>query len=213
MKLSRLLGLAFLLQFVTSFSSGIFVLPLWYSKGQTAENLVKIAQQPWLVRANLLLDILTALGILFLGAALYSNVRREHETLALTGLSFYILEAGLLAASRVEAFKLLTIGQEYAASGQPALWLSMGRLVMESMDFGGNVLHMLTFCLGAGLFYSLMYRARTAPRWLTGWGLVCLPFCLAGTLIGLFGQQPPFWLYAAYVPFELVIGLWLLVRG
>jgi hypothetical protein len=51
------------------------------------------------------------------------------------------------------------------------------------------------------------------PSWLSLWGLVTVPFLLIWTLLGILGIEVPFFLYVPYVPFEFVIGIWLLVRG
>ena len=91
-KTSRLLGFAFLFQFVTSFTSGVFLHPLWFVKGDMAQSLGNIAQNPWLLRVCILLDMFTALGVIFLGAALFVTLRKQNEKLALTALGFYILE-------------------------------------------------------------------------------------------------------------------------
>ena len=36
---------------------------------------------------------------------------------------------------------------------------------------------------------------------------------LIGTVSQIFGYTLPFFLYAPYVPFEFVIGVWILVKG
>ena len=58
-KTSRILGLAFLLQFVTSFVSGVFLKAAWFVEGNMGETMLKIAANPVLFRANILLDIFT----------------------------------------------------------------------------------------------------------------------------------------------------------
>lgn len=70
-KTSRVLGIAFLLQFVTSFCSGVFLKSAWFVPGNMSDTLVKIANNPLMMRVNILLDVLTALGITFLGAILF----------------------------------------------------------------------------------------------------------------------------------------------
>jgi hypothetical protein len=212
-KTSRILGIAFLLQFVTSFSSGAFLKSVWFVPGNMSDTLLKIANNPSLFRFNILLDVLTALGVVFLGAMLFLPTREQNEKMALTAFGFYLLEAALLAASRAEAFSLLRISQEYAASGQPANLLTMGQIAYESMDFVGNTLHMLAFCLGGILFYALLYQTGVVPRFLSLWGLVAIFPMLIGTLTQVFGSTIPFTFYLPYVPFELVIGIWILVKG
>jgi hypothetical protein len=210
---SRVLGIAFLLQFVTSVSSGLFIQPAWLVPGNIHETMLKIADNPWLMRANIFVDMLTALGVIFLGAMLYVTLRRYNEKIALIGLGFYILEGALLAASRSEAFSLLRISQEYATAGNPAYLQVMANLALESMDFVGFTLHMLAFCLGGILFYYLLYKSGAVPRALSLWGLITLLPLLVANLFDIFGYQVPQFVGLPYFPFELVIGLWILVKG
>jgi Domain of unknown function (DUF4386) len=185
-KTSRILGIAFLLQFVTSFSSGAFMKQAWFVPGNISETMLKIADNSLLMRTNILVDTLTALGVIFLGAILFLTLRQQNEKIALTALGFYILEAALLAASRIETFSLLRISQEYASAGQPANLLTMGNLAYESMDFVGNTLHMFAFCFGGILFYYLLCKSNRVPRWLLLWGLITVfPIWKAPNLISL----------------------------
>lgn len=212
-KPSKILGIAFLLQFITSFSSGLFLKTAWFVKGNMGETILKIAANPVLFRTNILLDMFTALGVAFLGSILYLTLRKQNEKMALTALGFYWLEVALLAVSRMDAFSLLHFSQEYAASGHPAELLLLGQVAYESMDFVGNTLHMLAFCLGGILFYYLLYMSGIVPRWMSLWGLITVLPMLFGTFTQIFGYTIPFVFYLPYVPFEFVIGLWILVKG
>jgi hypothetical protein len=209
----RVLGIAFLLQFITSVSSGLFIQPAWLVTGSIHETMLRIADNPGLMKTNILVDMSTALGVIFLGAMLYVALRKHSEKIALVGLGFYILEGALLAASRSEAFSLMRISQEYVAAGNPAYLQVMANLALESMDFVGFTLHMLAFCLGGILFYYLLYKSRVVPRALSLWGLITLLPLLAATLLDLFGYQVPQYVGLPYFPFEFVIGLWILVKG
>lgn len=210
---SRVLGIAFILQFVTSFVSGAFLKSAWFVEGNIKETMLKIAANPALLRANILLDMLTALGVAFLGTILYLTLRKQNERMALTALGFYWLEVALLAVSRMNAFSLLRFSQEYAVSGRPAELLLLGRVTYESMDFVGNTLHMLAFCFGGILFYYLLHRSGIVPRWMSLWGLITVFPMLYGTFMQMFGYTIPFIFYLPYVPFELVIGVWILIKG
>jgi hypothetical protein len=212
-KTSRILGLAFLLQFITSFSSAMFLRATWYVPGNMSATLVKIANNPVMLRVNILFDMLTALGVIFLGAMLFITVRKQNEKMALTALGFYILEGALLAVSRIETYSLLRIGQEYASAGQPAILQTFGNLAFDSMEFVGGTLHMLAFCLGGILFYYLLDKARVVPRVLSLWGLITVFPMLIGTVTQVFGYTIPFIFYVPYVPFELVIAIWILIKG
>jgi Domain of unknown function (DUF4386) len=212
-KIARVLGAAFLLQFVTSLFSGTVLRQAWLVPGDIGATMLNIASKPWLMSASILVDMLTALGIIFLGAMLYTALREQNEKIALTALGFYILEAVLLATSRIATFALIGISQAYAVSASPAYLLTMGNLAFQSMDFVGSTLHMLVFCLGGILFYSLLVKSRIVPVALSLWGLIATLPMLIGTLAQIFGHSIPFIFYVPYVPFELVMAVWILVKG
>jgi hypothetical protein len=60
---------------------------------------------------------------------------------------------------------------------------------------------------------NLLDKARIVPRWLSLWGLITVSFLLIWTLLAILGYEVPFILYLPYVPFEFVIGVWILVKG
>jgi hypothetical protein len=212
-KTSRILGAAFLLQAVTSLTSGLILKLALTVPGNISETMINIANNTLLMRANILGEITTAVGIIFLGAILFVTLRKQNEKMALVALGFYILEAVLLAVSRLLTFSLLRISQESVIAGHPAYLQSLGNLTFETMHFGFSALAMLAFCLGAILFYYLLDKSRIVPRVLSLWGLITVFPCLIGTLSALFGYQVPFLIYLPYAPFEFVIGVWILVKG
>jgi hypothetical protein len=54
-------------------------------------TMLNIAANPGLMRANILLDMFTALGVIFLGAMLFLTLRQQNEKMALTAWGFYLL--------------------------------------------------------------------------------------------------------------------------
>lgn len=48
--------------------------------------MLRIANNPLLMRTYILVDMLTALGIVFLGAMLFLTLRKQNETAALVAL-------------------------------------------------------------------------------------------------------------------------------
>ncbi len=212
-KVSRILGVAFLLQFVTSIVSGMLLRQSWSVSGDISASMIKIANNAALLQTNIIVDMLTALGVIFLGAMLFITLRKQNEKMALTALGFYILEASLLATSRLATFALLRFSQEFATTGQTAYLPLLGQIAFDSMDFVGSSLHMLAFIPGAVMFYYLLDKARIVPRVLSLWGLITvLPFVI-GAPLAVMGYEVPMAVYVPYVPFELVIGIWILVKG
>ena len=212
-KTSRVLGAAFLLQFVTSIASAMLLRQSWFVPGDIDASMIKIASNAALLRANVIVDMLTALGVIFLGSMLFITLRRQNEKMALTALGFYFLEAALLATSRLATFALLRFSQEFAATGQTVYLPLLGQIAFDSMEFAGSSLHMLAFCLGGVLFYYLLDKARIVPRVLSLWGLITvLPFVI-GAPLAIMGYEVSMIFYLPYVPFELVIGIWIMIKG
>ena len=209
---SRFLGIAFLLQAVTSLASGMILKLGLIVPGDIARSLVNVANSPWLLRTNILGEVITAGGIIFLGAMLYIVLRKQDERLALAGLGLYVLEGALLAASRIGAFALLDISQRYVTTGRPAVLETMGNLALGFMS-NGYTLAMVAFELGAIPLYWLLCRSRVVPRGLALWGLLTVPIVMGATIATLFGVEVPFAVYIPYVPFEFVAGAWILARG
>ena len=207
----RILGAAFLLQAVTSLVSGVILKVALIAPDDIRETMIRIANHPWLMRANVFGEMITAIGVIFLGTVLYATLRRENEILALAGFGFYILEAALLAASRIAALSLLRISQEYATAGHPTGLETVGNQALASMNSGYQLL-MVPFCLGAILFYYLLYKSSIIPRALSLWGLAGVSLALIGTVSSLSGHDLSFAIYLPYLPFEFVVGIWILIR-
>jgi hypothetical protein len=72
---------------------------------------------------------------------------------------------------------------------------------------------MVFFTLGGTLFYYLFFKSRYIPRILSLCGLIVAPLAFIGTLGELFGIVVPMYVFIPNLPFELAIGLWLLIKG
>ena len=215
---TRILGLAFLIQFITSFSANVFILPrvtgvkAFGLPPEIGHIMATIAQNAVLARLDIFMDLMTAGGVIFLGAMLYSAVRKQHEGLALTAFGLFVLEGAIVAVSKLTLYVLLALSQEYVAAGSPESMKAMASLVYHAMEFLPK-LSGLAFCLGGTIFYALLYKARIVARPMSLWGLVSTQGVLAGVLLGIFGVKACIFLYVPYIPFELVIAVWILIKG
>ncbi|MBN2005763.1 MAG: DUF4386 domain-containing protein [Anaerolineae bacterium] len=209
---SRILGVAFLLQAISSLAGGIVWGQGLIVPGNIDQTLVNIAHNPWQIRVYIFSEMVTAIGVIFLGAVLFVILRKQNEKMALLALGCYILEGALLAASKLATFSLLSISQEYVTVGHSAYLQTLGNLAVDVTNCGMTLL-MLAFSIGAIIFYYLLDRSRIVPRWLSLWGFLTVFLCLIGTLSSMFGYKLPFFVYLPYMPFEFVIGIWILIKG
>ncbi len=208
----RLLGAAFLLQAVASLVSGLFLLEPLIVTGDISASMTNIAKNGLQMRASIVGEMITAIGIVMLGSLLFVTLKNQSMKIALVALGLRLVEAALLAASRIPAFSLLSVSQESVIAGHPPDLQTLGKLFYESQEFAYS-LNMLFFTLGATLFYYLIFKSGYIPRTLALLGLIAAPMALLGTVGELFGLVVPIVVFLPNLPFELAIGLWLLFKG
>lgn len=170
--------------------------------------------------------VVGALCVLMMGFALamvpvmmFPILRRHNEALA---LGYVVFRGGLEAVTYLTIatvwLLLASLSRTYGQAGvsDAADFQALGTLLLEAKEIGSVLT--LVFCLGALIFYSLLYRTKLVPRWLSGWGLVAIvPYSAAG-LLALFSVITP--LSPTYtisqLPLalqEMVLAVWLIVRG
>jgi hypothetical protein len=208
---TRILGFAFLLQFFTSLAGGLILMMGLGVPGDTAAALLRIAARPWLLRVDILDEMVAVAGVIWLGVLLYEALRAYGRVSALTACALYFLEAVLGAVSRLAAFPLLALSSQFAANPSASLLAEADR-ALASMNFGYTLL-LLAFCPGAILFYWLLFKSRLVPRALSLWGLITVIPVFIATTLSILGINVPFYIVVPYIPFEFAIGLWILIKG
>jgi hypothetical protein len=208
----RLLGVAFLIQAVASLIASLILLEPLIESGSIIDTMTNVSNNVLRMRASIVFHMITAMGVVMLGALLFLTLKEQNRKIAQIALGLYIIEAAILAASRIPAFSLMRVSQESVMAGHPDYLQSLGNLFLESAEFG-DWLHMLAFALGATFFYYLFLKSRYIPRFLPIWGLVAAPLALIGTLVVLFGYDVPIFVFIPNLPFELTMGVWMIVWG
>lgn len=208
----KLLGAAFLFQAFAS-AIGMLVLkdPLIVS-GDIIATMINISNHPVQMGLSNVIIVLTALGVACLGTLLYMVLKDQNETISRIALGFYLIEAAILAVSRIPAFSLIGISHESVMAGHPVYLQSLGNLCFQAADWG-DWIHMLVFTVGASFFYSLFVKSKFIPRALSVFGLVAVSIGLIGTILVLLGINLPLFVFIPSLPFELGIGFWLLIKG
>jgi hypothetical protein len=130
-------------------------------------------------------------------------------------MGLYLVEAALLAMREVLEFALWWTrwtSEESADQGATDTLLSQGAMLYETQAFAYS-LHTLVFAAGATIFYVLFYRSGLLPRPLIVLGLVAAPLALVCQALVVLGADVPLILFLPNLPFELGVGLWLLLRS
>ena len=208
----RYVGAAFVAQLVTSLAAGLLSTPA-LSGG--VGNVLAADADATRLRAVVLLELLTDVGIIALTSLLYVALRDTVRWVATVAFALWLAEATVLAASMLGLYALLDLGGTSVGSGSAvsASDTVVGKFAIGLHEHAADI-GMLFFSAGALLWYSLFVRMRFVPRWLGIWGLASVALVCLGTLLSVFDRDlhPPILLYAAYVPYELLVGIWL-VKG
>jgi hypothetical protein len=212
----RLLGVAQLVVFVASMVSERLLASV-VGSGPIASILVNVSKNPTRMRISNLVALLNSLAIVFLAVMFYVVFYKQYRIIALVALVCFVAEAITLAVGKIGAYGLIPLSREFVEAGapEPSYLQALGDFMYHGLDRLGYDIHMLFFCLGGILWYTLLYSSRLVPRPLAIWGLVAICLLSIPVLLVLYrrGSTPLMVLGLPYAPFELVLGVWLIVTG
>ncbi len=172
-------------------------------------------------------QVLLGAIFLFIGAAaaagialaLYPVLRKHNEGLALASVGFRLIEAALYVGIVVCLLVLVTLSRESANAGAAAssAYEAPGALLLAARDSLGQVA-VLTFGIGALMYYWVFYQSQLVPRWLSAWGLVAIALLMVSGLLVMFGLAEPMSTTQVVLALpiavqEMVLAVWLIAKG
>ena len=155
-----------------------------------------------------------------IGISMYPILRSHNEGIALGAASFRIIDGVFHCIGAVLILLLVTLSRELITAGTaaPAHLENLGALLREGRTWVGDVAALPAWCIGAFLYYSLFFKTRLVPRWLSAWGLAGITLTMAGSMLVLFRQAAhlstlQMLLYLPAALQEIVLATWLIVKG
>lgn len=207
---ARLAGFMFLFYIATGIAGMAFLSPA--PRGTTtAAKLAALAEHATLTRFGAVFALLMMMNAFILAVAIYGLTRDYDRELALLALVCRVSEGVLAAVGAMAKRALLAL----ATSGDAA---TAGTVATAIFSVQGLVtlLGATAFAIGSTIYCYLFLRARPIPPWMSWLGLaaslllvVALPLQIGGLLAGTAAML-------AWIPmavFEVVFGLWLLIKG
>ena len=162
------------------------------------------------------LILMMGISLVAMTVFLYPIFRKDSKELAmgmvlfrgaLEGTWYFLLTLGFLT--------LVALGNEYIATDADSAALqSMGNVLYQFQDRLG-VVGNIFFLIGATCLYFSFYRTRLIPRWLSVWGFIAVVTYMASTLLKFFHMDTGYGFYLEMVmaPQEMVMAVWLIVKG
>lgn len=214
--IARMVGVLYIIGTV----SGILSVVLSASLLDVSDYLAKIAENDTRMIIAALCVLTMGLSLALIPIVAFPVLRKQSETLALGYIVFRgALETLCYLMSVLGMLLLVPISQEYvkASGADISGYQSVGTLLERAPDYIGSLLSFV-FLSGAGMFYTVLYQSRLVPRWLSGWGLVSIVPALAAAILALSGVTDSSstaysLLYAALGVQEMVLAVWLIVKG
>ena len=206
-----LLGTSLVTQATTSLIGGIIGIGPFNDTGSIVDAMNGIAGNITGAYIGIFLQVITAIVIIVLGTALYQAGKHISQTLAIIAFGLYLTEAVIHIVNQIIVVALAEISRLFLISGDASL-VNMGTILYAARDFCGGIT-MMPFGLGAIMFYYLIMKSNVIPKWLGLWGLISVPFILVGWTLEAFNVSLPFVLYAPYVPWEWVAGIYIFIKS
>ena len=162
------------------------------------------------------LTLMMGISLVAMTVFLYPIFRKDSKELAMGMILFRgALEGTGYIFSTLGILTLVALGNEYIATGADSAALqSMGNVLYQVQDRLAPV-GPIFFLIGTTCLYLSFYRTRLIPRWLSVWGLIGVVLYMAYALLHFFHLDNGigFYLQMLLAPQEMVMAVWLIVKG
>ncbi|MDI6103362.1 DUF4386 domain-containing protein [Actinoplanes sp. NEAU-A12] len=206
----RIVGGLFLAAFVVYITGGALVDSVAGADGA----LTRVADHPGRVAAGALLMALNCAIVLTIGVLALPVLRPHGEVSAHAYLAGRVVEAVLLAVGVLFLLLLIPLSREHGQAGADAgvVLSSLGRVAVEANRYSYQ-LAMVTVAVAGVVFCRTLRRARLVPRPLATWGAAGYAIFAVGAVLEVAGYRVGLVLAVPGGLFEVVFGLFVLVRG
>jgi hypothetical protein len=215
-KTAAVVGVLFILGTVPALLS----LPLALNTVSAPDHLTAISTNEGQMIIFTAIKFIMGIACAGIGLALYPILKKYNEGLAFGAAGFRVIEGALHVVGALLYVVLLALSQEFVKAGSPASSYFQAADVVINAGIGWfrDAANLLTFGIGALMYYVVFYQYRLVPRWLTVWGLVGITLTIISALLVMFHLLPPFGtiqviLNLPILPQELVLAVWLIAKG
>jgi Domain of unknown function (DUF4386) len=180
-------------------------------------SLARIPANAGRLSAGGLTELVAAGASAGIAISLYPVLRKRSEGLALGAVVFRAIEAVMYAVGAVITLSLPGVARQYAQAAAPghggiqAVGDALAGVRQDAILAG-----VLAYILGALMYYSVLYRSRLVPRWLTVWGIAAEVPMLVACLEAAFSGTPVTSYTTLVLPIaaqEIALAAWLILRG
>ncbi|KPK11733.1 MAG: hypothetical protein AMJ68_04560 [Acidithiobacillales bacterium SG8_45] len=213
---SRIAGFAYVATIVLGIVGVNLIASNLIVPGDDPATVKNIIENGLLFRVGIATEVLMYVLVVLLSFALYVALKTVNRNLALLALLWRLAEAIVGGATTVVSglIPLLLISSETPFQPEQVQYL-IG-LFLNVRSAGLDVV-LIFIGMGGTLFFYLFFKSRYIPRPLAVWGMltyiVMLVLSFVSILVPNISESTKLIFYAPGGLFEIVVGLWLLVKG
>jgi hypothetical protein len=180
-------------------------------------SLARIPANAGRLSAGGLMELVAAGASAGIAISLYPVLRKRSEGLALGAVVFRAIEAVMYAVGGVITLSLPGVARQYTQAAAPghggiqAVGDALAGVRQDAILAG-----VLAYILGALMYYTVLYRSRLVPRWLSVWGIAAEVPMLIACLEAAFSDTPVTSYTTLVLPIavqEIALAAWLILRG
>ena len=215
-KTAMIVGVLFLAGYVGVFVGGAISGPIL----NDPDYLMNVYPNKTRVIIGMLIEVLlNDVPVVGIGVMLFPILRKYSEGIALWYAGMRIIEAVTLIVGTISALSLITLSQEYIAAGavDASYFQASGALAKAGRYWAADVMLTVFFIIGALILYSILYTSKLVPRFISVWGLIAIASLITANVLGVpdptQGFQPATILYFPIMLSEVLLAIWLIVKG
>jgi hypothetical protein len=210
---ARIVGALFLASNVTFLLGAfVFVEPLL----SDPEYLSLISENRSQVVLGALLEITNAVAYIGIAVLVFPIFRQRFKSMALWYVSFRIIEFVMQSISSLSPMVLVTLSERAVSVGDAASGSlqTAGLLLIEHRAWAFQMVS-ISLILGAVVFYTMLYKSKLIPRFISVWGLIAAALVIGTALMGMFDIDPGIFEFLGVFMLlnEVFLGLWLIFKG
>ena len=208
-KTAIIVGVLFIIATVATLLSGLFFWSIY-----DPDYLTVVSANENQILISVLFMLTTSAAIVGIPIALFPILKKHNESLALGYVVTRIFEALFFVVSTIVILAIFSLSHEFVNTTAPVIsyFESSGTLLFGVFDWSSLLLD-FPFALSAVMLNYLFYKSKLVPRWLSVLGLIGGALFLAGTPLVLFGVEDATYLAAIIGIQEMVLAVWLIVKG
>ena len=215
-KTAVIVGVLFLAGYVGIFVGGAISGPIL----KDPDYLSNIFPNKTRVIIGMLVEVLlNDVPVVGIGVMLFPILKKHSEGIALWYVGNRVIEAVTLIVGTISALSLITLSKEYIAAGaaDASYFQASGALALAGRHWAADVMLTVFFIVGALILYSMLYKSKLVPRFISVWGLISTTSLITANVVGVpdltHGFNPGQILYFPIMTSEVLLAIWLIVKG